>query len=168
MISEEISLLPGQQQLRQTCIVLYSKSQYAVSESCSSHLTSLHCVFPLYFLRLFFPVVSFCKFLWLIHFLGGSFCSQTSFPGWMRLCPNQWGLIASDRKVDESDASSQFKMAGKDNWCSDFSPLAVSSQRVWRDHFQLVSVLCQLQLFIIHHLRHFSCCSFCYPFQRKI
>lgn len=167
MISEEISLLSGQQQLRQTCIVLYTKSQCAVSESCSSHLTFLQCIFPLYFIRLFLPVVIFCKFMWLIRFLGGSFCSQTSFPWWMRLRLKQWGPMASEKKVDESDAGSQFKMAGKDNRCSDFSPPAVSSQWVRRHHFQLVSVLCQLHLFIIHHLRPFSFCNFCYPFQRE-
>lgn len=127
--------------------------------------TFLQCIFPLCFIWLFLPVVSFCKFQWLICFLGGSFCSETSFPGWMRLCLNQWGPMASEKKVDENDASSQFKMAGRDNGCSDFSPSAVSSQGVQRNHFQLVSVLCQLHLFIIHHLRPFSFCNFCYPFQ---
>ena len=166
MISEEISLLSGQQQLRQTCVVLYSKSQCAVSESCSSHLTFLQHIFPLYFIQLSLPVVSFCKFLWLIRFLGGSFCSQTSFPGWMRLCLNQWGLMASENKLDESEASSQFQMAGKDNPRSDFSPSAVSSQWVWRDHFQFVSVLCQLHLYKPSP-GAFRFSNFCYPFQRE-
>lgn len=68
--------------------------------------------------------------------------------------------MASEKKVDESDASSQFKMAGRDNRCSDFSPSAASSQWVRRDHFQSVSVLCQLHLLIMHHLRPFSFCNF--------
>lgn len=167
MIPEEISLLSGQQQLHQAFIVLYTKSQCVVSEFCSSHFTLLQCIFYLYFIWLFHPVVSFCKFLWLIRFLGGPFVVKPhSLDEWdfVWISGGWWHLKRRSMKMLQV---ANLKWQGKNNWCSDFSPLAVSSQWVWRDHFQLASVLCQLHLSVIHHLRPFCFCKFYCPFQRK-
>lgn len=40
------------------------------------------------------------------------------------------GMMAPEKKVNESDASAQFKMSPKGDQCSDFDPLAVTSQWV--------------------------------------